>query len=240
MNLLLAPQYLIPFGSNEWFKASGTTFLLIALVVGAGYFLTHSKKHSLGRFIGYFLLTVAISAHVYLAYVNRWTLQDSLPLHLCGISGLLSGLVLLTRNQMMYECVLYWGLAGATHSLLTPDMPQGGEGYMYFEYYLQHGGIILAALYATIAMGMRPRKNSWLVVFGFSQILMIVVGTANYLIGSNYMFLCERPLVDNPLVIGKWPWYIISFEVAAIVHFLLIYAPFWWINKKKVATEISE
>jgi uncharacterized membrane protein YwaF len=54
------------------------------------------------------------------------------------------------------------------------------------------------------------------------------------------MFLCERPLVDNPLIIGKWPWYIISFEVAAIVHFLLIYAPFWWINKKKAATEISE
>jgi uncharacterized membrane protein YwaF len=69
---------------------------------------------------------------------------------------------------------------------------------------------------------------------------MIIVGTTNYLIGSNYMFLCERPLVDNPLIIGKWPWYIISFEVAAIVHFLLIYAPFWWINKKKVATEISE
>jgi uncharacterized membrane protein YwaF len=41
------------------------------------------------------------------------------------------------------------------------------------------------------------------------------------------------------LIIGQWPWYIISFEVAAIVHFLLIYAPFWLAKRRTEKAKIE-
>jgi uncharacterized membrane protein YwaF len=54
-------------------------------------------------------------------------------------------------------------------------------------------------------------------------VLILFIGTANYLIGSNYMYLAERPLVNNPMIIGDWPWYILGFEFIGIVHILIFY-----------------
>jgi uncharacterized membrane protein YwaF len=65
-----------------------------------------------------------------------------------------------------------------------------------------------------------------LVIFGYSQLVVLSVGILNYAIGTNYMFLRERPSANNPLIIGDWPFYLISFEIAAIAHFWLFYLPF--------------
>jgi uncharacterized membrane protein YwaF len=42
---------------------------------------------------------------------------------------------------------------------------------------------------------------------------MIVVMPLNFYIGSNYMYLAEPPQVNNPLVIGEWPFYLLWFEI---------------------------
>jgi uncharacterized membrane protein YwaF len=78
-----------------------------------------------------------------------------------------------------------------------------------------------------------PRPKSWLVIFGYSQLVVLSVGILNYAIDTNYMFLRERPTANNPFIIGDWPFYLISFEVAAITHFWLFYLPF--ARKRKIA-----
>ena len=40
------------------------------------------------------------------------------------------------------------------------------------------------------------------------------------------MYLCDRPIVNNPMIIGEWPWYIIGFEILGIIHILAFYAGF--------------
>jgi uncharacterized membrane protein YwaF len=40
------------------------------------------------------------------------------------------------------------------------------------------------------------------------------------------MYLLAPPIVENPLIVGKWPWYILVFEGLAMVHFLLLYGIF--------------
>jgi uncharacterized membrane protein YwaF len=37
------------------------------------------------------------------------------------------------------------------------------------------------------------------------------------------MFLAEAPPVSNPLLKYQWPWYIITFEIAACLGFLGLY-----------------
>ena len=49
-----------------------------------------------------------------------------------------------------------------------------------------------------------------------------VIFPNNVLLGSNYMYLNERPIVDNPFLIGEWPWYILGFEVAGALHILIM------------------
>jgi hypothetical protein len=40
------------------------------------------------------------------------------------------------------------------------------------------------------------------------------------------MYLIEKPLAHNVFVFGAWPWYIIGFELAAILHFYIVYRIF--------------
>ena len=46
------------------------------------------------------------------------------------------------------------------------------------------------------------------------------------MINANYMYLCIKPIANNPILIGEWPWYIISIELAGLLHFFIIYLPF--------------
>ena len=60
----------------------------------------------------------------------------------------------------------------------------------------------------------------------FTNTLIIIVGMINYLLESNYMFLCSRPDVNNPLLIGGWPYYLIVLEVIFFIYGYLLYLPF--------------
>ena len=48
----------------------------------------------------------------------------------------------------------------------------------------------------------------------------------NYLIAANYIYLCTPPIASNPLILGPWPYYLIGFEVAGIIHIYLLYKVF--------------
>ena len=40
------------------------------------------------------------------------------------------------------------------------------------------------------------------------------------------MYLAEKPMANNPLLFGEWPWYIIGLEFVLILHIIVIYLPF--------------
>jgi uncharacterized membrane protein YwaF len=61
---------------------------------------------------------------------------------------------------------------------------------------------------------------------GYTQLLAIGVGVVNYLVDANYMYLNKRPEVDNPFLIGDWPYYILVLEGVALLHFWVFYLPF--------------
>jgi len=55
------------------------------------------------------------------------------------------------------------------------------------------------------------------------QIPVIIILPLNFLLDSNYMYLKEKPLVNNPFLIGEWPFYILFLEIVMIIHVLLVY-----------------
>ena len=120
---------------------------------------------------------------------------------------------------------------------MTPEFTNGTSGLLFYEYYLSHGGIILSAIYLTWILGMRPRKGSWWKVFLCSQLLLPVIGLINWILNANYMYLCTKPIVNNPFLIGKWPWYLLSIELTALIHFFIVYLPFVNLNRQAEANE---
>jgi hypothetical integral membrane protein (TIGR02206 family) len=232
LDIIIAP------GGKLWWKMLLLTVTIFGTVFTASIYFNCAKE-MIRKICGAFLLALAISIHPYLYYEHEWTLRSSLPLQLCSLSGILSGVVLLFPFQLGYELLMYWGLSGAIHSLLTPEMTQGNGEIILWEYYLSHGGIILAAMMLTYSTGMQLRRISWWKIFLFTQFLLPVIGLVNFLLSSNYMYLREKPLADNPLVIGQWPWYILFLNFFLLLHFILIYLFFYTLRKSSSLKRIT-
>src|SRR5436190_21516743 len=99
----------IEIGSVLWWKGFSLTVLVISGLLYLALKMP-ARGHIIRIIAGWILIAVAILIHPFLIYTGQWNLQTSLPLNLCSLSGILSGIVLLKRNQLAYELLLYWGL----------------------------------------------------------------------------------------------------------------------------------
>jgi hypothetical integral membrane protein (TIGR02206 family) len=159
---------------------------------------------------------------LYHLYIGNWSLQNNLPLHLCSISAFLAIAALYFRSAAAYEFLIYFS-AGAIHSFITPELTHGNGVFEKTDYCISHGGVLLAALFCTVHLGMKPIEKGWIRIFFLTQLLLPLIGIINYFTDANYMYLCQRPNADNPFIIGTWPWYILILELFVLLHFWLFY-----------------
>ena len=154
-------------------------------------------------------------------------LEDYLPLHLCDISVILVIVLMFTRKHAVYEIVFFWGLAGTSNSLITPDLESGFPSVNFIVYFISHSGIVVSILLATWGLKMRPSFRSVIRAFVIANLYAIPLIGVNLLVGSNYMFLCEPPVGTTPFFFLPWPWYLLFLELLGFLLFLLLYSPFW-------------
>jgi len=211
-----------PF-TTLWWTCMLCVCATITLLLLLPKYFSWAKSKNYPKLLAGILLSNLIIENVYAYTTNNWSIQSNLPLHMCGLSGLMSILLLFNFNTRLAHLVYYWGLTGGFYSLLTPEFDQGDQGFFFYSYFIGHGGLILTCSYMIVHHKFKPEANSWLQIFLITQIAAITVGLFNWATGSNYMYLLTPPSVDNPLIIGSWPWYILVFEVLAIVHFYLFY-----------------
>ena len=219
-------HYAIPPGSSDWFLGLTLSTAFIALPPILLKKQAPEFQEKAGKTIGLALIAIILFQHVYLMRSSLWHFSTALPLHLCSLSVLISGIIYFKPNQLLFELLVFWGIPGAFHSLMTPEMTHGYTPFLFFEYYVAHAGIMATAVFMSSIHGFKIRKNSWLKIWLYTQPLLIFVGLMNYITGGNYMYLSEKPIVENPFVIGDWPWYIIGLELAGLLHFYLVYLLF--------------
>lgn len=119
-----------------WWKSILTVIGIIVLVCSLPYFWKSLSHKRFAQIIGVLLLLNIIIENVYSWYLGTWTLDNNLPLQLCSISGILSGLMLLNYQYKWAELLYYWGLTGGIHSLLTPRIyPWYGRIFLLWLFY---------------------------------------------------------------------------------------------------------
>ncbi len=154
---------------------------------------------------------------------DNYILATHLPLQLCSISGILAGVVVFYRKQILLEFLYFFGIVGFIHSILTPEFTGGTSPWNYFDYYVGHSMLFIVPIWLMMFYGFRLRKNAWWTSFIYLQFIVVVVSQANIIIGdcANYMYLATAPIVDNIFVLSE-PYYILGFEFAALAHFYLL------------------
>jgi uncharacterized membrane protein YwaF len=86
---------------------------------------------------------------------------------------------------------------------------------------------------------MRCRKYSLINTVIITNGAIFIVGIINKIIGNgaNYWFICEKPSGENPALIGEWPYYLVTFQLAGILFMMLIYSPMWLAVNRNLAKE---
>jgi hypothetical integral membrane protein (TIGR02206 family) len=157
-----------------------------------------------------------------------WSWKTSLPLHLCGVSIILSPIMLFTNSYLLFELGYFWTVGGAIQGLITPDVE--GYDFPHFKFlttFISHGLIITANLYMVFVPGMRPTFMSLVKSIVAVNVYALVAMAFNWITGANYGFFCRKP--DTPTLfdyLGPWPWYLLTLEALAIAISFLLYVPF--------------
>lgn len=164
---------------------------------------------------------------VWLGFQHTWSFSYALPLHLCDVAAFVAAAALWTRRPMLVELTYFWGLAGTSNSLITPNIADHFPSYLYFQFYIAHAAIVAAALFLVVGLRITPRRGVLTRVIALTLGLAVVDSIVNLLTGGNYMFLRQPPGVHSLLdLMGPWPWYVLGAAGLALVLFAALDLPF--------------
>ncbi len=215
--------------SVEWYTGILVSFVFSFVL----YFLLSNKKLNIDKTFGYFLFCLFLFNQIYLIMTGSWSVKESIPIHLCNISYIMSCLLLLSKKQFYFEWVLYFGVASGINAILTPELTHGSDFWKYSYFYISHALLVILPFIMMKKYNFFPRKNSWFKFFCLINLMAPFIYIINNLLQSNYMYLNSKPKAENPFLIGDWPWYILGLEFVIFVFLLIIYLPFVFLNKKR-------
>ena len=199
--------------------------------------------------ISYGLIVFSILQEI-MDYTNRIFLDElyvislsaDLPLQFCSIGYYFSiiGIIMsisekkynIKFEQFIFDCAYVLGFGGALQAMITVDLTGINNMIGSFALNWQHSIIILNVLWLIFAYNKRFNLRGVLNAFIFMNLAIIPVGIINYFLSANYMFICSPPNVNNPLLIGDWPIYLIILEFVYFLYILILYLPFKLLHKK--------
>lgn len=222
----------------QWGEAHLGVLGVITLLVLASRWLRLEARQQRGLrvMLAGLLLLNELGWHAWHLYHGLWTLESMLPLELCNLMVLASAWTLLTRSQVGFEFIYLLGIPAASQVLITPALgPYGFPHLLFFQIFISHGGVVLAALYLALQEDMRPRGwRSIRRVAGWTMLYALAIFRLNQFLGSNYLFLAHKPPAVTLLdYLGPWPWYILSMVAIGLLLATALYLPFHLADRHK-------
>lgn len=212
--------------SAEYFISLAAVALVCAGMVAAARLRPGGWTGTFARALAVLLVVNQVSW--YMVERNSLSVQWSLPLGLCEIGTFIAAAALWWRQDFLVELTYFWGLGGTIQALLTPELSNLFPSYFYFQYYINHGGIVLAALYLVAGLGLVPRRGALLRVAAITLAYLVVIAGVDRLTGGDYLYLASPPPTFSLLnMMGPWPWYIGSMILLGFVFLLLLDLPLW-------------
>ena len=152
---------------------------------------------------------------------GTFTLQESLPLHMCGFSQLMLFAFLVFDVRKVFPILVFWGPLGGIQAFLTPALSSEPTWPYILQFYLAHSFVVLVPIYLMARGGERlPSGTFWRTIL-ITNIAGFIMMAINAALGSNYWYVNHPPPVNHPLVQGEWPFYLIGMEAAVVVLFFL-------------------
>ena len=207
---------------------------IASIILVPKYFKNSSDKNKklLSYSIIFLLLVNQVMDFYREGFVSgRW--QDGLPLHLCDFSTIAIILYFLTQKRDFFVFAFFFGIAGGGMSILTPDTVYGFPYVGYIQSQIGHTMILMGVTYAMVIDNQRPYLKDIPKVFMYATILLLFTYLMNYLLGTNYWFLAEKPVGNNITTLMRpEPFHIIDLYIVALLVCYSMYLPFYLKDRK--------
>ena len=220
------PIYVVEFMSQEWITWSLFSLVFISTPLILARFLNKSQKRMISYIMGGLLIIDFFTENIGYIAAGTWDIQYNLPIQLCGISSLICCVLpFIKKKKKLFEFVYYTGIIGGVMAILTPQMNYfDGTIRYYLNFYVSHSLIIALPIFMFLHLDMKLPRLSWFKLWINLNILMAIIMPINFLLDSNYMYVNAPPEVDNPLVIGDWPYYIFLWEIFILIIAYMVYS----------------
>lgn len=184
--------------------------VLIVLIPLMGLKIKRKKQKIFITYLIYFAALQEVIDYLARFNFNGLNIKEDLPLHICNFALFMSTYALYKKHQFSFEFSYLLGVTGTFFAILTPDLSDFDDWIMYVTYFIHHALIIAFSMWNIFIDNMVPRKYSIVYCLRFIVQMAIPVGFICWLTGGNYMYLREIPNVDNPLLFGDWPFYMVN------------------------------
>lgn len=190
-----------------------------------------AQKSVMTKIIAYIILAHLIISPFKDLYIleNPYDWREVLPFHMCDLSEIFLAWFLLGGPKILYKCAFFWGIAGATAAIITPDISHHDLDYVFFM--IGHGMIVIGVMYATIALNNRPYAKDILTVsFITACILLPITYIINLILGepANFWYLMAKPAGASLMdIFPEPPFHLLVLVPLAITVFFVIYTPYF-------------
>ncbi|OIQ28169.1 MAG: hypothetical protein BM564_10620 [Bacteroidetes bacterium MedPE-SWsnd-G2] len=225
----------VEIGSLQHLLPILVSVILSIVVIGyANKKLNRAQQEKLVHRFAQLIWMFLVAYHLVYIYLGGYDYATDLPLFLCSFVALIIPVFTYYKKYWMFEILFFWVMGGSFLGVLTPDIPLGFPSFDYFRYWLVHLGLVMIILYYVFVLKYKPNFESVVKSILCLQVYVGVMMLVNYVLDGNYSYLTRRPEAYTFLdYFGVWPYYILYVQLFLIPYFLVIYSPFYVLNKTK-------
>ncbi|WP_217587118.1 TIGR02206 family membrane protein [Lentibacillus saliphilus] len=219
-------------------RDSGNPFILFGqnhlivlglYVVGLLLLITYRKKiierptvHQSMRW-GLFIVLILseVTYQLWAAIHDLWTPDAYIPLHLCGIAGLVSAAALATYHKKLIQLAYFIAFIPALLALLTPELIYDYPHFRFWKFFLHHLAISWSGLFLVLTSHVTITwKTMWTAYISLLSYAAVIGFVLNPMLNANYLFLARPTSADTLLsILGSGVWYYINLCTIALVVF---------------------
>lgn len=150
------------------------------------------------------------------------------PLEICDTNVLVTAAALWWRRRWLVELSWFWSVAGGIPSLLTPSPGAAFPQWLFFQYFVLHGGLVVAASFLVLGVGLTPRRGAVARALLVTAAYAAVMAVVDWRTGLDVLYLRTYPPGPPTLLnlFGPWPWYLVVVAAITVVLFVLLDLPF--------------
>lgn len=189
--------------------------LLLFIITFRRQLRTHEKVIMAG------ILVIAILQRIlsftYFAYIDAYTLAESLPLHICRLVCILIIIQFFLKKDWLDQVIFFWGLF-AYASFIYPVDISPPTHVMGITFVILHSLNILFPLVRHFTAGFMPSFKGSVIAAALFAVYLPLMAIFNEWTGGNYFYMVERPFFYD---MADVPYFLINF-FGVCTAFLLI------------------